>query len=553
MVSEGRIFSSTEQSKGSVFIFSMVVLLFTEGGLNYFGGATFFTIQRVGVLEHLGCTPEIVLEVCACLLLAIFMIILHGQKVNVKGKRTVTPSSVEKLESDLSNFHLEIQALLRERDMVGAENCLARMHSAGCTTNARTLNLFMEACPASDILGTERWFVQMLERDELPAAACCDKLIQVHARHNDVVKASDLMNRMIAQNIMPTTKSFKIMVTLCAQCCDLDGAILWTAKYSSYWPATKVNCCTEIVNSWARAGSLKESLLWLEKMVAVDVEPNQDTCTALLKSCAKVGDIANAERWFNVMSDRGLLPKAVGVTAVIGSCIKSNRQPEARVWCARLEECDILDPSVYLSVLSAYAKLGDIAKASMHIERMEARGVVPDICAHNSMLQACAKAGDLAMMGLWLERMEQRGLMCDVYVCNTVMNAYALAGDVKRSMHIFNRMRSQGVPPDNVSYAIVAKAHAAVGDVATVERLIEEMLSEGLQMCDHHLCAILSAYSNVRPWQPEKAEAAFYRGLALGAEVSRPVVMALARAVGWSRCNHIVGSRERRRKTAQPH
>merc|ERR1719284_1612920 len=116
------------------------------------------------------------------------MIILHGQKVNLK--RTITPSI---LESDLSNFHLEIQALLRERDMVGAEDCLARMHSAGCTPNARTLNLFMEACPASDILGTERWFVQMLESDELPAAACCDKLIQVHARHNDVVKASDIL------------------------------------------------------------------------------------------------------------------------------------------------------------------------------------------------------------------------------------------------------------------------------------------------------------------------------------------------------------------------
>eukprot|EP00811_Abedinium_folium_P036383 NODE_9096_length_1447_cov_3.354545.p1 GENE.NODE_9096_length_1447_cov_3.354545~~NODE_9096_length_1447_cov_3.354545.p1 ORF type:complete len:309 (+),score=79.26 NODE_9096_length_1447_cov_3.354545:311-1237(+) len=308
-----------------------------------------------------------------------------------------------------------------------------------------------------------------------------------------------------------------------------------------------------MLNSWARSGGPKDMAMWMEKMLAAGITPNSETCSVAVKTFTEAGDFAAASHWYKVIGEEGVYPKVDAVLAAVNACLRYRNPTAAKVWLKCLEKDVHVDSRAFPSALSAYARLGDVAGATAVVQKVEASGGVVDVRAHTSMLHACAKAGDLEALGHWLEKMQERGITFDTCACNTVMNAYAKANDLERTVKIFEHIALRGPQPDDVSYAILAKAYAATGNVEKTEEVVEEMVSKGMQARDHHLSAVLLAYGTVQPWRPDEAAASFRRWTASGAEVTRPVILALARAVGWARCNQIVGSSQRRRLIARTH
>lgn len=453
---------------------------------------------------------------------------------------------------DAESFHAVIRGSLRAKDHARAQQWLSKMIESEVKPNTHTFNVFIEShMSAGDVAGMESCLGQMHASGLSPNKFTYDMMIQMHASDVDGSQMEKYAEQMMQEGFLPGSKSYNAIISHYVQAANMDAALRWAVALKSC-TKSKINCCGEIVSLWAKKGSCRESEGWLEKMLLAGIRPSREACTSVIGACAKSGDLVRADRLYNSLSGQGVYPKAHAITAVICACAKSGNTSMGKMWIERIDSTDLLDPSVYRQALSAYAKMGDVAGASAYMTKMEARGVIPDFFAHNSMLHACVKANDLESMSHWLQVMDGRNIQCDTIACNTVMNAYAAVGDTDRVMRIFDRMQGEGMSPDDVSYAIAAKACAVKGDVLKVKKLMNEMLAQGLKMRDHHLCAMLLAHTNGQPWQPDKAEATFRFGVAAGAEVTRPVVIGLARAVGWSRCNQIVGSRDRRRIISQP-
>merc|ERR1719379_1587794 len=94
-------------------------------------------------------------------------------------------------------------------------------------------------------------------------------------------------------------------------------------------------------------------------------------------------------------------------------------------------------------------------------------------------------------------------------------------------------MKQAGVPPNSFTYNSVAKSFAASGDYRKVEQLIDSLKRDGMTPDDFCLASLLNSYSNAKPKQVRRAEAAFEEFVrAHHIDVSANTVAALARATG---------------------
>merc|ERR1719231_482997 len=164
--------------------------------------------------------------------------------------------------------------------------------------------------------------------------------------------------------------------------------------------------------------------------------------------------------------------------------------------------------------------------------KMRERSLVPGARTLSAAIIACAKAGRADAAEVWLQRMEECGIAPNVVAYSSAIDASSKAEDPERAVRLFERMRAHGVKANIVTFASVARPLARKGNWAAVERLDQQMEEEGLQKNEYFLYALLDAYGNSSPRQPQRATAAFQKAMATGLEANDHVQAALSRVLG---------------------
>merc|ERR1719231_445780 len=164
--------------------------------------------------------------------------------------------------------------------------------------------------------------------------------------------------------------------------------------------------------------------------------------------------------------------------------------------------------------------------------KMRERSLVPGARTLSAAIIACAKTGRADAAEVWLQRMEDCGIAPNVVAYSSAIDACSKADDPERAMRLFERMVAQGVKANIVAYASLARPLARKGNWAAVERLDQQMEEEGLRKNEYFLYALLDAYGNSNPRQPQRAIAAFQKAMAEGLEANDHMQAALARVLG---------------------
>eukprot|EP00811_Abedinium_folium_P005387 NODE_14962_length_1076_cov_1.328767.p1 GENE.NODE_14962_length_1076_cov_1.328767~~NODE_14962_length_1076_cov_1.328767.p1 ORF type:complete len:260 (+),score=83.63 NODE_14962_length_1076_cov_1.328767:1-780(+) len=254
------------------------------------------------------------------------------------------------------------------------------------------------------------------------------------------------------------------------------------------------------------------------------------------------------------MEEAGLPLDMYTFNHMLGVCSKAGNIDAATRTMDKMESAGFMaDAYSFNSILGACARAADVASARKWLARMEAAGVQLDIFTFSTLLSTCAKTGSISDLFEWVGLMSRHGIEADIITCNTVLNACATAGDLACCERLFDKFQNKlGLTPNSITYAIMAKACAAAGSIARIEELESEMCKRGVPLSDHFVCSHLTALGAARPWRPDVAEAVFCRARESGIELNRPVLLALSRAVGWSRCDKLVGPQLRRKLLLAP-
>merc|ERR1719463_230840 len=179
-----------------------------------------------------------------------------------------------------------------------------------------------------------------------------------------------------------------------------------------------------------------------------------------------------------------------------------------------------MEKQSYSSVISAFARAGDVNGVEHWLQVMADAGIKGDTISFTAAINACARTGDVQLAEKWLAKMLEAGVEPNVITFNAVIAACAKAGDGKRCEQWLEKMRRAGVQPNSFTYNSAAKPFVVKGDYERVEKYMNDLRSEVSALDDFCLTSLLNASGNAKPKQTFRAQAALKHFLSTGARLS---------------------------------
>merc|ERR1719214_102578 len=193
----------------------------------------------------------------------------------------------------------------------------------------------------------------------------------------------------------------------------------------------------------------------------------------------------------------------------------------AAQWLSKMIEAGVeANVQSYSSVISAFARVGDVSGVEHWLRAMEDVGIKGDTISFTAAINACARTGDMHRAEGWLAKMLDAGVEPNVITFNAVIAACAKAGNGKRCEEWLEKMRRAGVQPNSFTYNSAAKPFVAKGDYERVEKYMKDLRSDGSPMDDFCLTSLVHAYGNAKPKQVFRAQAALKHFVASGGQLS---------------------------------
>ncbi|XP_020104776.1 pentatricopeptide repeat-containing protein At1g08070, chloroplastic-like [Ananas comosus] len=121
------------------------------------------------------------------------------------------------------------------------------------------------------------------------------------------------------------------------------------------------------------------------------------------------------------------------------------------------------DPFVSSSLVSFYAKCGDLGSASKVFDRIACK----DSVAWNSLIDGYAKSGAIGPARKLFDEMPQR----DLFSWTSLINGYSKLGEIDTARELFDRMPEKNA----VSWNAMINGYMRSGDFASARRLFDEM------------------------------------------------------------------------------
>lgn len=239
---------------------------------------------------------------------------------------------------------------------------------------------------------------------------------------------------------------------------------------------------------YSRNGYSKDALSLYVDMLEF-VKPGNFAFSAALKACAEL---------VNFRVGRG----------VHGQIVKSKEEPDQVVYNALLRlylECGCFEDVLrafddlperntvsWNSLVSGFAKRGQLFEAFKSFRRMQAEGVGFNWVSLTAMLPICARMNALCSGKEIHAQMVKSVARPDMFVLNSLMDMYAKCGVVNYARRIFDGMERR----DLTSWNTVLNGYAIARRMEEGLKLFDEMLDSGLSPDTVTFIALLSGCSH---------------------------------------------------------
>ncbi|KAH7294641.1 hypothetical protein KP509_27G011000 [Ceratopteris richardii] len=232
---------------------------------------------------------------------------------------------------------------------------------------------------------------------------------------------------------------------------------------------------TALITGYTELGDGENALQCFDKMHEHGIIPNAVTLLCCLKACTSIGSFDKGAKIHSEIERQGLLQTDLAVgNALIDMYAKCGSLDLAQQVFDRLTVCDAVS---WNTLIAGYTEHGDVEDALLCFERMQSKGVYPNIVTFLCILKACSSIG-AAQRGTRIHaEIERRGLLSNDLIGNTVVNMYAKCGSVNKAMQVFNKLPIRDV----VSWTALMAGFTEIGQSEEVFYIFDRMLGEGIK------------------------------------------------------------------------
>ncbi|PIN05632.1 hypothetical protein CDL12_21824 [Handroanthus impetiginosus] len=295
--------------------------------------------------------------------------------------------------------------------------------------------------------------------------------------YNVIIRAHNLLRcpdtalsffiQMRRKSVLPDFHTFPFVLKACGLLQNsLSLAKNLHSELLKFGYLVDVFVCNTLACTYCRAADVDGASKVFERSLFRDVV----SYNVMIDGFVKAGEIDKASELFNEMPERD----AVSWGTLLAGYAKFNRCVEAIELFDRMVDLMVkFDNVALVSVLSACAQLGELAKGKKVHDHININGIKLDSYLGTALVDLYAKCGCIEMAEEVFESLRER----NIALWNAVLVGLAMHGDGKSLLQYFSRMVNEGFKPDGVTIlgVLVGCSHSGLIDEA--RRIFAEMES----------------------------------------------------------------------------
>lgn len=332
----------------------------------------------------------------------------------------------------------------------------------------------------------------------IPSLKCCgniEALEQGYLLHSEMVKVGLHLGSSVGNTL----------VDMYAKC----GSLAEAEHVFNDLPTRDVVTWSALLNAYAEQGLGDDALTCLEKMQQDGLLPNAVTYICTLKACTSMGVLCKGQKVHAHIAQEGYEKDDSIRNSLIYMYAKYGALAEAREVFNELPVQNVIPWNL---LISGYADRGLAQEALNCFERMERKGVSPDIVTFVCSLRACGTLGDVQVGHKLHTKILKAGYEIDSNVGNALVDVYVRCGSLteaqrafydlpvrdvvswntliagyngcglhKEALDCFDQMYMQGVSMDAVSTVCGLQACGGSEAVEQLRKLHDKILKEGYE------------------------------------------------------------------------
>ncbi|XP_006843075.3 putative pentatricopeptide repeat-containing protein At2g01510 [Amborella trichopoda] len=351
--------------------------------------------------------------------------------------------------------------------LVEGKQIHALVFKTGFEGNVFVANAVMDMYAKSGELESSwRVFVGMHHRDNIS----WNGLISGYSREGLSEEAMNLFIEMLKYGVAPTHFTFSSILSSCASIGSLLLGMQVHCKTIHCGLESDVFVSNAIIDMYAKCGSLESAMFVFNERSNL----NTISWTALIAGYAQNGFNEEAIKLFTHMLKSDFKPDNGTFASVLSSCASLtalNYGKQVQVHAIKLG----FDSNIYTasSLVSMYAKCGDMKEASKRFSAMPIRNLV----TWNAIIAGHAHNGEgEKVLELFRTMVEQDGIAPDHVTYVNVLHACSYAGMVEEGYWHFRSMSEDfGISPYPDHYACMVDLLGRCGRLDEAEEFVESM------------------------------------------------------------------------------
>merc|ERR1719261_1055738 len=205
-----------------------------------------------------------------------------------------------------------------------------------------------------------------------------------------------------------------------------------------------------------------------ERKEEVDISKH----VAMMRARSKENDLEGAMQVFRKLQSSGVQLTALAYNALLDSCVQCGKVNVALQHFKEMKDLGLVDVVSYNTLLKAYLKQGQIAKARKLLTEMAESDIEANQVTYNEMLNALVAVKDRQEM--WALVREMNSVTCSIILKS--LTAHSAPDDVRQAMALIDNLHED---MDEVLFASVIEACVRVGQLDLLSSKLQQYAGLG--------------------------------------------------------------------------
>merc|ERR1719267_52603 len=212
-----------------------------------------------------------------------------------------------------------------------------------------------------------------------------------------------------------------------------------------------------------------------ERKEEVDISKH----VAMMRARSKENDLEGAMQVFRKLQSSGVQLTALAYNALLDACVQCGKVNVALQHFKEMKDLGLVDVVSYNTLLKAYLKQGQIAKARKLLTEMAESNIEANQVTYNEMLNALVTVKDRQEMWALVREMNSMGMRPNSVTCSIILKsltAHSAPDDVRQAMALIDNLQED---MDEVLFASVIEACVRVGQLDLLSSKLQQYASFG--------------------------------------------------------------------------